>query len=288
MEYTIAETNRLGNRQSNQDRFTAISNEGGVLLVLGDGMGGIASGDVAAELLVEAAERLYLESRSPIADPNMFFHRIILEAHEMIARYGMEQHPPVHPGTTAVLCLVEQGHAIWAHAGDSRLYIFHEGLPIYRTVDHSLVEELYQRGEISRYEQETHPKRNQITRCLGCQITPPRITVSNRVKLQQHDVILLCSDGLWGGLDDVQMGAVVAGDELQSALDTLAETAEFNSYPSSDNISAIALRLLSESEEYVGRTDEMEQQQTGHTDDVRSAIDQIEAVLREYQDEINK
>ncbi len=290
MEYLVAETNRLGNRRSNQDRFGAIETDEGVLLVLADGMGGQACGEVAAEFLVDSARQAYLNIERPVNDPYRLFHNIVMSAHESILRYGQAQIPPVTPGTTAVLCLVEGGKATWAHAGDSRLYVFQGGLPTYRTTDHSYVEELYQKGEISRFEQETHPMRNQITQCIGCQAKPPKLTFSHTIGLNEGDVVLLCSDGLWGALDDVQMGAELNSGALQQTIESLAEKAELNSYPSSDNISVVALRLLAHSEPV--QTDEEvadgEQAEKSHSDEVRLAIDQIEAVMKEYEDEFEK
>jgi serine/threonine protein phosphatase PrpC len=288
MKYEIGQVNRLGNRSSNQDRFLAIETEEGVLLVLGDGMGGQACGEVAAQLLVETARRNYLEAIRPLDRPREFLNHIIQEAHRAILDFGQRQEPPVTPGTTGVLCLVQEGQAYWAHVGDSRLYIFQRGLPIYRTTDHSYVEQLYQKGEISRWEQENHPKRNQITQCLGCRATPPEVSLSNPVTLRENDVILMCSDGLWGPLDDAQMGAMLRDDEpLDALLSEMGERSERLSYPRSDNISGLALRFLS--------NDDAEQEQAGDEvaaaeegDELQSAIAKIEAVIKEYEKEIER
>lgn len=286
MEYEIGQANRLGNRHSNQDRFNAIESEHGVLLVLGDGMGGQAAGEVAAQTLVDTAEELYLAHKGPVRDHARLFRAIIITAHHRIIGWGLKQSPPVTPGSTAVVCLLQEGHAYWAHVGDSRLYVFHHGLPIYRTIDHSYVEQLYQRGRISRSEQESHPSRNMITQCIGCQPAEPAITLGKPVVLRQGDVLLLCSDGLWAPLDDAQMGNLLEDYSLQAALDVMAEKAERNSYPRSDNISVIALRFIS-------NTGPARQEQRAATkpsdaaaDPLMSAIAQIEEVLKEYEQEI--
>lgn len=290
MRYEIGQVNRLGNRSSNQDRFTAIETDEGVLLVLGDGMGGQAFGEVAAQTLVECARDAYLQAARPVANPKTFLGAVIKHAHLQIVAFGQRQKPPVTPGTTAVLCLVQQGEATWAHVGDSRLYIYQRGLPLYRTTDHSYVEQLFQKGEISRWEQDIHPQRNQITQCLGCRRELPKVSFSNTVMLKPMDVVMLCSDGLWGPLDDAQMGTMLeSGKPLEDTLNELAEKAEKLSYPRSDNISVLAMRFLSaEGDQGIGEVKRESQHRDRRHDSLAEAIAQIEEVIREYEAEIDK
>ncbi|MFO7593496.1 MAG: protein phosphatase 2C domain-containing protein [Pseudomonadota bacterium] len=290
MRYEIGQANRLGNRGNNQDRFEAIETEEGVLLVLGDGMGGRSGGDVAAQTLVDCAMDAYLQAKRPIANPEEFLSAVIKHAHLQIIAFGRRLEPPVIPGTTAVLCLIQNGDAVWAHVGDSRLYVFQQGLPLYRTTDHSYVEHLYQSGKISRGEQEKHPKRNQITQCLGCRRELPKITVSNTVMLKPDDVVLLCSDGLWGPVDDSQMGTLLGQEEsLDEALNAIAEQAEKLSYPKSDNISAVALRFIStEGGRKTAEATHEHGDLSEKVDSLEGAIAQMEEVIREYEKEIDR
>ncbi len=290
MRYEIGQANRLGNRSSNQDRFLSIETAEGVLLVLADGMGGQAYGEVAAEILVETAREIYLREQRPIHEIKPFLNTIVETAHNRIVDFGAQQQPPATPGTTAVLCLLQAGEVTWAHVGDSRLYIYQRGLPLYRTTDHSYVEQLFQRGEISRWEQETHPQRNQITQCLGCRAELPAVSFSNQLSLKPDDIILLCSDGLWGPLDDAQLGTqLLSSKTLDAALNELAERAERASYPQSDNISALALRFISsEGEQPLHNDNQRIQRVTGRKDSLEDAIAQIEEVIREYEGEIKK
>lgn len=290
MKYEIGQANRLGNRSSNQDRFSAIETDEGVMLVLGDGLGGQACGEVAAQILVDCARDAYVQAVRPIANPKEFLAAVIKHAHLQIIAFGQRQEPPATPGTTAVLCLIQGGEATWAHVGDSRLYVYQQGLPLYRTTDHSYVEQLFQKGEISRWEQENHPQRNQITQCLGVRRDLPKVSVSNTVTLKPGDVILLCSDGLWGPLDDVQMGSLIEeGPVLDDTLNTLAEKAEQLSYPQSDNISALGMRYLSaEGGGLHGEELGDSEQQEANQDPLEDAIAQIEAVIREYEEEFDR
>lgn len=289
MRYEIGQVNRLGNRSSNQDRFLAVESDEGVLLVLGDGMGGQAFGEVAAQLLVDIAVKHYHEAIRPIDRPLEFLNNVIQEAHQAIIEFGQRQLPPVTPGTTGVLCLLQEGQAFWGHVGDSRLYIFQGGIPIYRTTDHSYVEHLYQKGEITRWEQENHPKRNQITQCLGCRAEPPEVSLSNPVTLRENDIVLLCSDGLWGPLDDAQMGAMLNDKEaLDDLLNAMAEKSENLSYPRSDNISGLALRFISnEASQRMEEDEKTDHPADDSADELQSAIAKIEAVIKEYEKEID-
>ena len=149
MQYLIARTSRLGNRETNQDRLAALEHDGVVLLVIADGLGGKKGGELAAQMLVDTANKIFTASTFPITDTDRFLTEILVTAHHKIKQVGAEQEPPLTPGTTGVLCLIQEGVAHWAHVGDSRLYLFRGGLPLYRTQDHSYVEKLYQEGQIS-------------------------------------------------------------------------------------------------------------------------------------------
>jgi len=295
MIYELGQANRLGNRNTNQDRFQAIETDEGVLLVLGDGMGGQARGEVAAQILVDTAKEHYLNAARPVKDPKRFLDKILRTAHHAVVTYGQKQTPPISPGTTGVLCLVQSGIATWAHVGDSRLYLFQDGLPIYRTTDHSFVEMLYQKGEISRREQDTHPKRNQVTSCLGGGlIEEPEPALGNPVTMNVEDVLLLCTDGLWGPMDDAVMGRLLCRPgNLDDIINAMAEEAEQLSYPHSDNISCLALRLLSTAGSAIDDADQKQKQKqnikvSSSGDPLESAIADIEAVIREYERELDK
>lgn len=290
MIYELGQANRLGNRNNNQDRFQAIETDEGVLLVLGDGMGGQAHGDIAAQILVDVATKHYLDAPRPIKKPKPFLDKVLHSAHQAIVDFGEKQNPPVTPGTTGVLCLVQDSKAVWAHVGDSRLYLFQNGLPLYRTTDHSFVEMLYQKGEISRREQDSHPKRNQITQCLGGGLVEePEPTVSNIVTMREEDILLLCTDGLWGPMDDAVMGNLLCRPgNLDDIINAMAQEAEQLSYPYSDNVSVIALRLLSTAGASKEKKEQQETRRHSSDDPLENAIADIEAVMKQYEGEIEK
>jgi len=288
MQYVIGSTSRLGNRNINQDRVASFERDNTVLLVLGDGLGGRTGGELAAQVMVDTIAKDFKTIKLPIKNPKEFMTQALHRAHFAVIDEGKLQDPPLNPGTTAVLCLIQNGKAWWAHVGDSRLYLFRGSVPIYRTKDHSYVEKLYQKGEISHDKRSSHPLRNYMTRCIGLSDNVPDVTVSNEVGLHAGDIIMLCSDGLWEPIDDMQMGAMIMDGRLKDALDKLSENAEKVSYPSSDNTSAVAIQIMSL--QLMGRaindgiTDQVAK--ASKADPVENAIDVIEQTFKLYKDEM--
>jgi serine/threonine protein phosphatase PrpC len=249
MKYQIGKTSRLGNRVVNEDRIGVAESRDAVLLVLADGMGGYRGGQIASKALVNRMLRQFHRSKLPTDNPQGYLKELITDAHLAIIRAGAEQYPPIEPRTTCVVCLIQQGHATWAHVGDSRLYLYRTGQTITHTIDHSKIEDMRRKGKLSEEEMANHPQRHLVTRCVGYQKHPPIPTISEPVELQKYDMLLLCSDGLWGPLDDKVLAENLSQYPLVKAVDRLAYQAEFRSYPESDNISVVALRWISDETE---------------------------------------
>ncbi len=290
MQFEFGRTSRLGNRPVNQDRIEVIESPAGVVLVLGDGLGGKPGGDLAAQTLVDAVSEELALNPLPAEEPRAFLKELLRRAHYKILITGHEHKPPLQPGTTAVICLIQNGMAWWAHAGDSRLYLFRNGLPLYRTTDHSYVEQLYQEGRISLKKLQSHPMRNYVTQCLGLSVHDPKITTSRGVAIKEGDVLLLCSDGFWDPLDDAQMGPLLDQQKLNLALNDLAERAEAASYPKSDNATAVAIRVISLQQlrppVQRDKTDSQKHQANTVQNSLDSAIDEIQRAIREYDYEM--
>lgn len=288
MQYVIGKTSRLGNREINQDRLAALERENTVLLVLGDGLGGRIGGEFASQTLVDVLSNEFDNAKLPIKNPKEFLTQSLHRSHFAVIDGGKKQDPPVNPGTTAVLCLIQGGKAWWAHVGDSRLYLFRGGVPIYRTKDHSYVEKLYQHGKISHDKRANHPLKNYMTRCIGLSDSVPEVTVSNEVDLQSGDIIMLCTDGMWEPMDDMKMGVKIQDGRLSDALSNIAEEAERESYPNSDNITAVAIQLMSL--QLIGRALRDGKSNTPESamkaDPVQSAIDVIESTIKLYEHEL--
>ena len=245
MQYLTATVSRIGNREQNQDRVAVLEQQDTVLLVLGDGLGGRPGGEVAAETLIRIATQKFNQQAIPIQKPAAFMQDLLITAHKTIVEQGRLLTPPINPGTTAVLCLIQQGHAWWTHVGDSRLYLFRNGQLVERTQDHSVVENMLAGGSLTSADSGGHPLRNVVTRCLGMTDNPPIVTISQKISLKVGDIMLLCSDGLWEPLGDQSLCRNLYDGKLQDALAAMAERAENINTPQSDNVSAVALQVMS-------------------------------------------
>lgn len=241
--YSAGQASLVGNRRNNQDRCALIESGATLLLVLGDGMGGHPKGEMAAQILVDTCRQQLDHNPGPIADPRGFLVDTLELAHDAIRIYGRRQSPAIDPRTTAVVALIQDGIAHWVHAGDSRLYLFRDGGILTRTQDHSYVERLLQQGIITARQLEHHPQRNYVTRCLGGASAPPPATLGKRI-LAPGDCLLLCSDGLWGSLDEELMGdALFSAMSPAEAAAALAQEAAQAAFPESDNVTLLTLRI---------------------------------------------
>ncbi len=245
MQYLAATVSRIGDRKTNQDRIAIFNKEDTVLLLLGDGLGGRPGGEFAAQTLLDITRKIFDQQTIPIKRPMAFLQKVLETAHKTIVEGGTKQNPPINPGSTAVLCLIQQGHAWWNHVGDSRLYLFRAGQMVERTQDHSVVENMLAGGQLDSEDFSGHPLRNVVTRCLGMTKNPPAITLSQKTPLKAGDIMLLCSDGFWEPLGEKSMGMKLFDGRLQDALDDMAKQAENIKAPQSDNVSAIAMQIMS-------------------------------------------
>ena len=288
MQYEIGRVSLLGNRKNNQDRLGVAESHGGVVLILGDGLGGKPGGELAAETLVKSVQHSLRHEIMPVDDPTQLLRKLVLKAHYAVRSMGQKQKPPIEPGSTAVLCLIQNKKAWWAHVGDSRFYLFRDGLPIYRTKDDSYVEHLYQKGEISLEKLDGHPMRNYVTQCIGLMENEPKVTVSNGVELQKNDTLLLCSDGFWEPLDDAQIGANLVDNNIKEAISKLAARAEQSSYPKSDNTTVIALKVLSMQDTNKPSTKKQNASPNKSETPLDGAIQEIEDAFNAYRDEMDE
>ena len=246
MRVEHAELHLIGARESNQDRVGIEINESCVLMVSCDGMGGHADGERAAETALQVLSRRFASQSHPLLDPLGFLHLALGAAHQQIVRLGFNFAIEHRPRATIALCLVQQGSAYWAHVGDSRAYHIRGGRVLARTRDHSHVELLVREGVIEAGQAHSHPMRNFVESCLGGEALLPEMDLSLRRTLSPGDVLLTCTDGLWGHLEDADIASAFAvpGTDLNDALRALGERAVAGGGATADNCSAVALRYL--------------------------------------------
>ena len=241
MKCTFAQETRPGRRPYNQDRLGYWRTPEAVLMVLADGMGGHAHGEVAAELTMRhIAAAFRRDARPRLANADLFLFRALGRSHGMLLREAAQLGLADTPCTTVVACVVQEGHAYWSHIGDSRFYLVRKGQVHARTRDHTLVQQLVDEGRLKEDEVGTHPERNRLLQCLGG-VQTPRVEPTAATRLERDDILLLCSDGFWGPLAQRQLLDGLAGGALGDAIARLTALAEARGGPGCDNISALAL-----------------------------------------------
>jgi len=235
MKFSVFQVSRKGGRLKNEDRMGYCYTRESGLFVLADGMGGHPEGEVAAQMALQSIAAVYQrEARPIIKDPKSFLTSAALSAHHQIMRYAGNKGMLDTPRTTLVAAVLQGTTATWIHCGDSRLYVVRDGELLVRTRDHSHAE---------RPRPNAGPEilnRNLLLTCLGSPTTP-QLDVSEPLTLQQGDRIMLCSDGLWGVMDEMQIVQILSSMPVAEAAPELVEMALRRGGTNGDNVTMIAL-----------------------------------------------
>ncbi len=240
---SVAITDVGSRREVNQDYVFCSDETVGLLpnlYIVADGMGGHKAGDFASRFSVTEFEKEIREQKGRTIIGSM--EGALRVTNERLLKEAFAEPDLQGMGTTFVAATVLPGEVLVANIGDSRLYIISEkGTMKQITQDHSRVEEMVQRGEISKKEAKHHPKKNEITRALGAmeQVAPDFF----EVEIEQGDYILLCSDGLTNMVEDDEIKEVVlkSETELSDRASRLVELANENG--GRDNISLILVQI---------------------------------------------
>ena len=206
-------THRGAVRQQNQDAFSIRTlDDGRIIALVCDGMGGARAGNVASSMAVE-----------------LFMEQFMKEGGASGDEERMERAAALAGGQEAVIL----------NEGDSRAYHVNEDGIVLITRDHSLVEDLVERGELTRDQARCHPHKNLITRALGAE--PVLMADCFRQPLSPGDYLLLCSDGLSNVVDEQEMlYEVIHGGEAETCCQRLLEVALDRGAP--DNVTVVLIR----------------------------------------------
>lgn len=236
MKFAVYQATHTGGRTRNEDRLGYTYTRQSVLLVLADGMGGHPDGDRAAEIAVRTFVQAFVDQAHPkLADPRAFLEATVLQASQAIVDFARAHGLAEHPRTTAVAAVVQDGQLTALHSGDSRLYWVRGGRLLRRTRDHSY----HDKPELfAQLPPGVH--RSVLFTCLGSD-TPPLYDVLGPLPLEHGDRILLCSDGLWGVMDDDDVAAGLHGQPLADAVAQLSEVAVRLGGRHGDNVSLLGL-----------------------------------------------
>lgn len=231
-------------RHQNQDAYSAGELPGGVAwAVVCDGMGGANGGDIASTTAVKViSSRISKAFRGGMSASSIhaMLESAINAANISVYDMSQEDETLAGMGSTVVACVIVDGVAHIAHAGDSRAYIFSTERIEQITRDHTYVQRLIEDGTLTSEQAKTYPHRHVITRALGVN---ERLAVDyTDVELTADDAILLCTDGLSGTLEDSDMLKIFSECTFYEYPDRLVSAA--NSRGGNDNITVVIMSLL--------------------------------------------
>lgn len=239
MRFSVYQISRKGGREKNEDRMGYCYTRDSGLFALADGMGGHPEGEVASQLALQTLAAMFQRDAKPtLKEPMRFLHEAIVAGHHQLLRYATEKSLIDTPRTTIVACVLQGNNAYWAHCGDSRLYLVRGDKLVARTRDHSYSELQETMSHVVPMGERFN--RNVLFTCLGSPGKPVVDTVGPLV-LQGGDRLLLCSDGLWGTVDDSEITEQLSKNTIADAVPELVEQALRNGGAKSDNVSVLAV-----------------------------------------------
>lgn len=223
-----------GRRTTNEDAFLVDANRG--LFIVADGMGGHNAGEVASSLAVKAIGE-FLADGTP-ASLNILDEALRL-ANDHILTVAGEKPDYTGMGTTVAAVYLRDGEAIYAHAGDSRVYLWHKGRITQLTRDDSWVAAAMNGISDDARELEQHPMRHVLTKVVG--LRPELQPSVAECPFVAGDVMLLCSDGVHGAVSDEKLGQLLASHNPIAAV---AESVvrEALAHGATDNVTAVVIR----------------------------------------------
>lgn len=229
-------------RANNEDSFRFGTFEDGVTwAVVCDGMGGAAGGQTASMLACDMVgskiQKCYNKSMTDFSIENLLLSAITTANVAVFDRAEADESLK-GMGTTIVACVIKNGIACIAHVGDSRAYHIYSDKITQITKDHSLVQQMLDKGQITKEQFDNHPNKNIITRALGIK---EKIEIDfNTVELNEDDALILCTDGLSGCVSDDQLLSIYKSSDFEELSKKYIDAATGNG--GNDNITAVAIK----------------------------------------------
>jgi PPM family protein phosphatase len=211
----------------------------GRLAVVADGMGGYEGGQEASRLAVETVRHIYADAFR--GEPQSSLVAAFETAHANIQRYATDHPQFFGMGTTCTAVAIVERDLYFAHVGDSRLYLIRNGAISRLTRDHSYVSRLVENGLVRSEDAESHPQRHILTAALGSgrDIIPD--VPETPALLEEGDILLLCTDGLWGVVGDPEIASIVRSNPPAESCRGLVNLALERGGP--DNVTVLVLRI---------------------------------------------
>jgi len=203
-------------------------------------MGGRTGGRMASDQVISTANSLFQETAAQDGDMRSLLQQIATEAHTVIRLTALSSEKEPH--STLVALMVRRHYAIWAHAGDSRLYLFRAGKLLRRTADHTYAHHLRSEGKLAEAEAAQEKYKNILVSALGI-AREPQLMIDEVQDLQVGDAFLLCSDGLWAYFTDSELGSLLHSLAPREASEHLVRLARERAEGHGDNVSLAIVKL---------------------------------------------
>ncbi|MFZ5903223.1 MAG: PP2C family protein-serine/threonine phosphatase [Chloroflexota bacterium] len=242
-EFLIGSACDVGRRRkSNQDALDVILPAEGIalppLLVVADGMGGHKGGETASRLVIEQFREVYIQLRHPL-DAAQALRACAEKSHWAIRELAAKDRNLTGMGSTVVAAFLQDGRVDMLNVGDSRAYILRGEEVRQISVDQSWVMDQVRAGKLTLEQARRHRKRNRLSMSLSA--NRPTITpILKTESFERDNILLLCSDGLWGAVPESLMWAAANEFEPQEAAEKLVALANQSGGP--DNISVIVVQ----------------------------------------------
>lgn len=228
-------------REKNEDSYCILPANAlsPLTFIIADGMGGHNSGEIASRMAIEIAKRFMLKFNELYSQNSNVVHilkSIVDNMNCEIFNKSKLSNLNTGMGTTLILSILFEDKLYICHIGDSRAYVFRDNNLIRLTNDHSYIEELLRNGSITPEEAQTHPKKNMITKAVGCFATvePDIYTLD----VEKNDILLFCTDGLTNMLCDEEIRRLITRyDDLDQLCQEFIKIA--NERGGDDNITVI-------------------------------------------------
>ncbi len=225
-------------RDHNEDSFSLLDLGDRALFVVADGMGGHDSGEVASRLAVETVCSEVRKGNGYVDDPLALVERAVQKANTEVKREAARNGSNM--GTTLSVALVADGAAYIGSVGDSRVYWMENGSITQVTEDHSLVAKLVAAGKLRQEDARNHPRSNLLYRTIGTDETVKAGMF--RVELKKGGTLLLCTDGLWGEVEDEEIRRICT-EEPYTEIVCARLVQRANANGGKDNITAIVVKV---------------------------------------------
>ena len=239
-----------GDRDYQQDRVELLTHprvNGCVLAIVADGMGGRSGGRKASDQVIMTASQVFERYDPATDDAASFLENMVQEAHLVIRLTAISAEQEPH-STIAAFLVNPGGDCHWVHAGDSRIYHFRSAKMAHRTRDHSYVQALVDRGDLTEAQARDHPHSNILLGCLGMDNTPPTSGYAI-AELKTDDVLLACSDGVWHYFSPAELASVLDSLAPREATEFLIDKARSRARGGGDNLSLVVVKIEALAEE---------------------------------------